>query len=159
MEIKKRINGYILAEVIIALLIISFIAASLGVVFLKGKKNLTQFDHRLQAMNFARSVANELLEAAEENKYYYSKWPVVTPEEFTEGWHTRDLPTCYFKNNLSGVLKYNVEIVNVQSKDFSPTAARAMRVTIEVTWREPSKDKDNTETLVITPFINATGQL
>ena len=145
MALGKR--GFTLFETLIAALVLSIVGSAIAGVYIMEGSLLVRTSHRLEAMNFARSVADRLTEIG------YSG-PVDGISIFSLGQHTETtnpqicvLPDSYFKLRLNGKLKYNVDQIAINKY-------KLRRVEIIVEWDEafPKRQKVKESLFIIANF-------
>lgn len=158
--IRIRSKGYILIEVIVAILVFSIVASGIMIIFIKANKNSSQATHKAEAIYYASSVADTLLAPTEDFLYVYQPsmgdFLEYEAPELKLGLHTKEtdpgictLPESYFTEALGGELKYNIEDIPIEG-----TVHRMWRVTITVSWQEQSPEvKAMQEDLVTVVFI------
>lgn len=150
---RSRIKGIVLAEVIIAVLMLTIFATGLMAAFFMQNKLLYTIGHKAHAVNYAVSAAEKLFGLTKNIEWYY---PGAIPE-LTSGLHTKDtdpticgLPDNHFTEILKGKLEYTVTDDIVLSNETT-----AVKVTITVSWEEettPDGEREE-ESLVIAPIF------
>lgn len=134
---KERLKkGFLLIEVMVAAIILTILATGImgTIVIQKGMLNRSLF--KTEAMNYARSVADMLLNEASASPNYF-------PKSLGLGDHTIDtdpdictLPDGYFKTNLNGIVKYTITKIKINTTDM-------FRVEITVEWKNLQNPTEN----------------
>lgn len=157
MEIRTKLNnkGFTLFEALIAALILTIVGSGIAGVYVMEGSLLVRTGHRLEAINYARSVADQLINIGRDVEIspFYGYGDV--PAELSSGLHTETtdpticiLPDSYFKLHLNGKLTYTVDQI-----DFGNNV-KGRRVEIIIEWNEsfPKKQKIQ-ETLFIIAYF------
>lgn len=126
----RRIKGFTLVEVIIAMVILSMTVAGLLSVFLSAHRFVGRAKRRLFAVNYARSLAESL-----RNEVRQDKWDCNIDDAGCGGlglttnllgdWTT---PINFNEGGITYSRRYKVE--SVGTSDYR-------KVSIKVTWQEP----------------------
>ena len=151
---RKRVNAYILVEVLVAVIVLSIILSSTFGVLLMARSLSSQTNAKIEAINFARSAADKLLDCST------ACWSTLRGRQrisaaspyFTSGNHTDplicELPSGYFKDTLNGRMSYNVDVITVDSIDM-------LRIEVVVTWDDLlDRTKSISENLFFAIFTN-----
>ena len=149
MAIGKK--GFTLLETLVAALVLTVIGSAIAGVYVMEGALLSHTSHRLDAINYARGVADTLAEKAKNtttgrSSFYRYKYP---PGELSAGLHTENsdpeickLPRCFFRDKLDGRIKYRVEDVTLTG------GVNGRKVEVSVEWVEKfPKRKSKSEKL------------
>ena len=148
MEMKKK--AIILIDVIVAaLMIVIFVGAAMNVQVIENASS-AYISHRIDALNYASNIADELIRIGSLTIYT----GMNVPPEFSSGIHTVTtnpaictLPDSFFKLHLNGTARYEVNYVPIEGM------VKACRVKVIVDWKEKSpKASDKSESLYIAAF-------
>jgi len=108
-------RGFVLLEVLVSTVIIAIMAAGIGFVVYSEKSFTAEIVHRVEGINYARSVAELLLDQA-----YYNPGNFSAP--LSAGYHDVvtdpdicTIPDLPFKNKFGGKVSYTISDVTVNS--------------------------------------------
>ena len=159
-KIKITRRGFTLVETLIGALILTIVGAGIASSYVLESSLLAQASHRLQAINYAMSCADNLMEVASDfGGYTYTyQSSYYGPDELSLGFHSQatdpavaTIPDSYFRRQLNGVLEYNVEMLPLYSG--VGWGSGITRVTITVRWNEKFPKRQNKqESLVVLPI-------
>lgn len=142
MGMKKTFrSGFILYEILVStIVILAFVSATAGMIIALPHSSVIM-KHRLEAVQYAASVASRLMFLGSQNK---------DNSLLSVGTHTDldicALPTSFFKDSLSGEIKYVVSEKTMDPK------VKARLVEVIVTWKEKNPTKQLEERLTVIVF-------
>lgn len=132
----KRKWGFTLVEVVVAMLIVSLVAAGMLAVFVVGRRSIGMAGHEVQALDFAREAIDEL-KGRVGGYLWGDDYLDPTPTGGTyypPGSPSGGLPPGDFRDTFGGVRTYTVDNVPAGIADGQE---RYKRVTVRVNWTEP----------------------
>lgn len=147
---KTGKKSFALSEAMIGALILSIIGSGMAGLYILQAGLLSKTMHRLEAINYARSAAEALLEAGRD----YAT-DSASANLLSAGTHSDavvcDIPQSYFRDYLGGKMTYTVTDITID-----PTI-KARRADITVTWKDKlPKAQDMKETLAVIAYFYST---
>ena len=134
----SRRKGFSLVEVVIAMLILSVVAAGMLTIFAVGRRSVELAGHRIQALDFARETMEGV--KGRVGGYLWSPTPDGSLDDSSSGPdHAVGLPAgCELLTIDSGADRsYTVWDVDVDEDGTFDPGEEYKRVTVTVTWTEP----------------------
>ena len=147
-------KGFTLLETLVAALILTVIGGAIAGVYIKEGALLAHTSHRLQALNYARSVTDGLVKISEgdddESSGRWGGWwslffKIRNPRaELTPGYHDDrsnpeicDLPYSFFEDHLEARVFYEIKDMAVTER----VSVRIVEVSVEWTETFPKREK------------------
>lgn len=138
-------KGFTLIETLISAMILTIVGSGIAGIYVLESGLLTQTAHRLEAVNYARSTAETLIDAGKrEGDDDSMKLLLIGTHTAETDPEACSLPDCYFKTRLNGKLSYAADDVTLENN------ITARRVTIIVEWQEKFPKVQNKKEELVT---------
>lgn len=141
-------RGFTLLEAMFAALILVIVGGGIAGVYILENGLISHVSHRLEAVNYARSVAENLINLA--TPYADTE----TEPRLSPGTHNElaicGLPDNYFSKHLKGKLSYTIQDIGLPDPVYK---ARRAQITVEWTERFPKTENKREDLFLVVNYV------